>query len=250
MSQNRAVPDVTTELWRDESESTLSARITRSIRDDLFSGKLTPGAFLGTEANWAQQFGVSRMAARDAIRSLKAAGIIDIRIGARGGIFVAPANPDCFAEALAIQMKLIGVELEEVLDAQIAIEVTAAELAASRATPENIQNLRRLLDEMRKTIGSPKLFTEFAMFFREAVVAASNNRVLLAQFRGLRHLLLPHYTRHSTQDVARRVVASHEDLLRHIEGRDPVAARELMRQRLQTIRERQLMHMRATAKDS
>ena len=235
------------DLWHDAGDSTLSANIIRNIRASLFSGKLTPGAFIGTESSWAQQFGVSRMAARDAIRTLKAAGIIHIKIGARGGIFVAAANPDYFAEALAIQMQLIGVDLAEILDAQIAIEVTAAELAANLATPQDIETLKTLLVDMRSNIGNPEPFTEIAMQFHEAVIAASHNRVLLAQFRGLRHLLLPHYTRHSTDEVARRAVASHEELVRHIEGRDAVSARELMRKRLHVIRERQLVHWRSTA---
>ena len=108
------------DLWPEGQIQTLSGRIIDHIRSSLFSGHLTSGAFLGTEASWAEQFGVSRMVSRDAINALKAAGIIEIRIGARGGIFVAEANPDRFAEALAIQMKLIGVEHAEVLDAQIA----------------------------------------------------------------------------------------------------------------------------------
>ena len=226
--------------WHDSGDSTLSANIIRNIRASLFAGELTPGAFLGTEASWAQQFGVSRMAARDAIRTLKAAGIIDIKIGARGGIFVAAANPDYFAEALAIQMRLIGVDLAEILDAQIAVEVTAAELAATRATVEEIANLHALLENLRNSAGDPKIFTEIAMQFREAVIAATHNRVLLAQFRGLRHLLLPHYTLGSTVEVTRRVIASHQALTGLIEKRDALGAREFMRKRLATIREVQL----------
>lgn len=226
--------------WHDSGESTLSANIIRSIRASLFAGELTPGAFLGTEASWAQQFGVSRMAARDAIRTLKAAGIIDIKIGARGGIFVAAANPDYFAEALAIQMRLIGVDLAEILDAQIAVEVTAAELAAQRATEEEIAGLHQLLTELGASIGDPRLFTEIAMRFREAVIAATHNRVLLAQFRGLRHLLLPYYTSGSTVEVSRRVLASHQELAALIQKRDSMGAREFMRKRLATIREVQL----------
>ena len=96
------------------------------------------------------------------------------------------------------------------------------------------------MNDMRSAIDSPERFTEIAMRFREAVVAASKNRVLLAQFRGLRHLLLPHYTRYSTPDVARRVVDSHSRLVRLIELRDSEGARVLVSQRLQAIRERQL----------
>lgn len=228
------------DLWPEGQIQTLSGRIIDHIRSSLFSGHLTSGAFLGTEASWAEQFGVSRMASRDAINALKAAGIIEIRIGARGGIFVAEANPDRFAEALAIQMKLIGVEHAEVLDAQIAIEVTAIELATQRADPEDLKALHNLLAQMRETSDQPEIFTPLAMQFREALIVASKNRVLIAQFRGLRHLLLPYYMRHSTKDVAERAIGAHEALLAMIAARDVNGASRLMRERLYLIRDVQL----------
>ena len=231
-----SVPD----LWPESPIQTLSGRIIEHIRSSLFAGELKSGAFLGTEASWAEQFGVSRMASRDAINALKAAGIIEIRIGARGGIFVAEANPDRFAEALAIQMKLIGVEHAEVLDAQIAIEVTATELAAHRASADDLAALHDLLAQMRDMASQPKAFTQLAMQFREALISASKNRVLIAQFRGLRHLLLPYYMRHSTRDVAERAIAAHEALLALIEAKDAMGASRLMRERLFLIRDVQL----------
>ena len=182
------------------------------------------------------------MASRDAIHALKAAGIIEIKIGARGGIFVADANPDRFAEALAIQMKLIGVEHAEVLDAQIAIEVTATELAAQRASAEDVAGLRELVAQMRDQTHQPDLFTKLSMQFHESLIAASKNRVLIAQFRGLQHLLLPHYTRHATREVAERAIVSHEALVNFIAAGDSEGASKLMRQRLYLIRDVQLSH--------
>ena len=230
------------DLWPEGTNQTLSGQIIEHIRNSLFAGKLKSGAFLGTEASWAQEFGVSRMASRDAIHALKAAGIIEIKIGARGGIFVADANPDRFAEALAIQMKLIGVEHAEVLDAQIAIEVTATELAAQRASAEDVAGLRELMAQMRDQTHQPDLFTKLSMQFHESLIAASKNRVLIAQFRGLGHLLLPHYTRHATREVAERAIVSHEALVNFIAAGDSEGASKLMRQRLYLIRDVQLSH--------
>ena len=59
----------------------LSGRIAGEIREALFSGKIRSGDFLGTEASLAQEFGVSRMASRDALRSLAATGIVEVRQG-------------------------------------------------------------------------------------------------------------------------------------------------------------------------
>ena len=97
--------------WAPVKGETLSWRIVTQIRSALFSGQITAGERLGSEQSLAERFGVSRMAMRDALRSLEALGIVDIRVGAKGGIYIAQGNPDRFADALAVQLKLIGVSV-------------------------------------------------------------------------------------------------------------------------------------------
>src|ERR1700691_287371 len=114
-------------------DGTVSWRIIRQIRAALFAGEHKTGERLGGDLEMARLYGVSRMAIRDALRSLEAAGIVDIRVGAKGGAYIAQGNPERFADALAIQLKLIGISVAEIFDAQIAIEVTSTELAAQHA---------------------------------------------------------------------------------------------------------------------
>jgi len=79
----------------------------------------------------AARFGASRIVARDALRTLEALGIVEIRIGEGGGARIAHGNPRLFAEALAVQLDLTGVS---VADVQRATETLGAELAAENAT--------------------------------------------------------------------------------------------------------------------
>src|ERR1700752_2700996 len=125
--------------------ASLSGQIVAQVRDALFAKKLKPGDFLGTEKEIAARFGVSRIVARDALRTLQALGIADIRMGRGGGARVAKGNPQLFAEALAVQLQLTGVGAGEVLDAQRAVESLAAELAAENATAGDHARLRQLL---------------------------------------------------------------------------------------------------------
>src|SRR5204863_2567455 len=80
----------------------LSAQIVAEVRDALFAKKLKSGDFLGTEKDLATRFGVSRIVARDALRTLQALGIADIKMGKGGGARVSRGNPRLFAEALAV----------------------------------------------------------------------------------------------------------------------------------------------------
>jgi len=62
--------------------SSLSAQIVNQVRDQLFARQLKPGDFLGTEKDLAARFGASRIVARDALRTLEAQGIVEIKVGA------------------------------------------------------------------------------------------------------------------------------------------------------------------------
>lgn len=128
-------------MWAPLQAETLSWRIVSQVRAALFSGQLKSGDLLDSEAMIAQQFQVSRMAARDALRTLAAVGIVEIRMGIKGGAWIAKGNANRFADALSIQLQLIGVTAAEILDTRMAIDPVAAGLAATLATPEDIVRL-------------------------------------------------------------------------------------------------------------
>src|SRR5215217_7934025 len=168
--------------------TSLSSQIVSEVRDALFAKKIKPGDFLGTEKDLAARFGVSRIVARDALRTLQALGIADIRMGKGGGARVARGNPRLFAEALAVQLDLTGVTAAEVMDAQRAIETLAAELAAQNATASDLARLRQLIVEAEAVIGDNDAYTRSSLEFHLAVVEASHNRVLVVQFLSLHHV--------------------------------------------------------------
>lgn len=218
--------------------SSLSGRIASEIRGALFSGRIRSGDFLGTEGSLAEQFGVSRMASRDALRALAATGIVEVRQGAGGGVRVAKGNLERFGDALAIQLQLLGVTDLEVIEAQMALEAMSAELAAERSKAADKKRLLQLVEESMKLVHDPERFTESALGFHRAVAEASGNRILVAQVSALHHVLRPLYSRRTTGEVANRVVEAHRELLNRIDGGDGRGARESMCFHLEGVRSR------------
>ena len=183
--------DLTARIMFAGRSSSLSAQIVNDVRDALFGKQLKPGDFLGTEKDLAGRFGVSRIVARDALRTLEALGIVEIRMGKGGGARIAHGNPRLFAEALAVQLDLTGVSAAEIMDAQRAIETLGAELAAENATTADIAKLRRCCAEAEDAIGDLDLFTRLSRDFHLAVAEASHNRVLVVQLISLEHVSWP-----------------------------------------------------------
>src|ERR1700733_7964326 len=220
--------------------ASLSSQIVADVRDALFAKKLKPGDFLGTEKDLAARFGVSRIVARDALRTLQALGIADIKMGKGGGARVSRGNPRLFAEALAVQLDLTGVTAAEIMDAQRAIETLGAELAAENATREDVAKLRRLLQEAEAAIGDLDEFTRLSRDFHLAVAAASHNRVIVVQLISLEHVSWPRRNVTATPRLARHILEVHTKLAELIELRDPSGARAMMDDHVKMIRARRV----------
>lgn len=220
--------------------ATLSARIVTEVREAVLERRLKSGDFLGTEKDLAAEAGVSRIVARDALRTLEAMGVVEIRVGAGGGARIARGNPRLFAEALAIQLDLAGVEVAEIMDAQRAIECLAAELAAEHASAEDQARLRTLLADAEGRLDDVDAFTRSSRDFHLAIAEASRNRVVAVQLVSLQHVSWPARNRTLTRGVAERVLAVHRELAQLIEARDAAAARRLMEEHVRMIRARRV----------
>jgi GntR family transcriptional repressor for pyruvate dehydrogenase complex len=220
--------------------ASLSYRIIEDIREKLADRRLQPGDAIGTEMELAARHDVSRIVARDALRTLEALGIAEIRMGKGGGARVAQGNPRLFAEVLAVQLDLTGVSAAEIMDAQRAVETMAAELAAEHATAADHANLRRALAEAEAVMNDGAAYTARCRDFHLAVAEASHNRVLVVQLISLNHVSWPARNLTLTDDVSRRVHAVHQELVALIEMRDPAGARRLMDDHVRMIRTRRV----------
>ena len=160
--------------------------------------------------------------------ALAAMGVVDIRRGLGGGARISYGNPQRFAEALAVQLELAGIDAAEILVAQHGVECLAAELAARHATPEAVERLKALIARAESALDDADEFTRLSLEFHLAVADASANRVLHYQLVSLQHVSWPARNRTLTPPVARHVLEAHRQLARLIEARDSAGARRAM----------------------
>jgi GntR family transcriptional repressor for pyruvate dehydrogenase complex len=177
------------------------------------------------------------MAARDALRALSAKGVVDIRVGAHGGIRVAASDPEQFGDALSIQIALSGASNVEVLEAQLGIEERAAELAATNRTLGDVTEMHRLIAAAEAAQDDALAFLQLGWDFHLAVAEASHNRVLIIQLKALRHVAWSARGSAQVQGVSDRVLTIHRDIAAAIEAGDAARARTIMRTHLDHMRE-------------
>jgi DNA-binding FadR family transcriptional regulator len=212
-----------------------SEDVAAQIVNTVYAEGLQPGEWLGTEATLAERFNVSRVTIRDAVSALAARGLIDVRVGARGGLRIATSDPSRLVDAFSIQLKLMGLTREELFEAMLTIEPVTASLAAQRATEKHISQLQKLVEESRVVVGDPRSFVNLAVGFHQTVAEVSQNRALRASLAALRATQLQHLGPPTTRPIAERVARIHASIVDAIALHDSDLARERMLEHLTTV---------------
>jgi DNA-binding FadR family transcriptional regulator len=121
----------------------------RRLGEAIGLGLLREGERLPSEAELAERFEIASMTLREALAILRQAGYIETRRGRGGGTIVKRATPFPPArEARRHMAKLTSENLRDLTDYRAATAGYAAMLAAERATPAQIDELRGLVDAM------------------------------------------------------------------------------------------------------
>jgi len=122
--------------------SRASEEVVDQIKEAIYSRQLLPGDRLPSERELSEQFGLSRMTIRDALRVLESTGLVEIKVGASGGAYVREPNLEMLSDSLSSFLRLKKTTLLELTEARKIIETATAELAAQRATEEDLKAVR------------------------------------------------------------------------------------------------------------
>ncbi len=192
------------------SEQNLAENIANQLRRDILRGKLAPGASIKERDN-ATDMGVSRTPLREAIRILAKEGLVDLR-PARSPIVSVPS------------IKQISDDVEVLL----AVEILSGELACTRATEEDLAEIKGLLVEMEQKFDSadPLDLFEVDMGFHSAIARAAHNAPL-AEIHStfLRRLWRGRFLSSVKRRNRARVIDHHTAILDALRARDPDSTR-------------------------
>ena len=168
--------------------------VTSDLGERIAAGEIAPGAVL-TLAQLEADYDASRTVVREAVRVLESIGLVTSR--RRVGITVQPREAwDAYSPRL-IAWNLSGPfrqqQLEALMEVRVAVEPTAALLAARRATPAQRAELRRLAVRLRAigdaAGGASDEFLEADVAFHDLLLQASGNPQIAALRGPIREVL-------------------------------------------------------------
>jgi GntR family transcriptional repressor for pyruvate dehydrogenase complex len=207
--------------------------VTLQIREAIRTGQIPPGGRLPSERDLCEIFGVSRPTLREALRSLEALGVVEIRPGSKGGAFARQPTEDLLGHALSTLLSFQGATQEELMEFRLSFEGENAELAAARVTPAEITALEALTEELRALAaggGTAEALHDVDERWHEAVARAAHNSVRLGIMLGVQDAMRRALPLIRAQLVSEppSLVADMERLVGALRARDATAARDVM----------------------
>lgn len=114
----------------------ISNVIFQELKNAILANEFKAGDRLSSEKELAEQFQVSRVAVKEAIRSLEHAGFVVIRQGLNGGVVVTDLTFEHLANACMDLFLANKISIHELHHVRILIEPEVARLATLHTTPE------------------------------------------------------------------------------------------------------------------
>jgi GntR family transcriptional repressor for pyruvate dehydrogenase complex len=201
----------------------LTDKAIEQIRELIRTGALPPGSKLPPEPELAAQLGLSRNLAREAVKALAVARILEVRRG--DGTYVTSLEPRLLFEGLGGAVELLqgdSAALQDLMEVRRLLEPMATALAATRISDEQLAEIKGHLDAMREARDDVEQLNAHDAAFHRAVVSATGNDTLLTLLEAISGRTLRARIWRGLVDAqaAGRTLAEHEAIYRALSTRD------------------------------
>ena len=213
-------------------------QIADQIRERIFAQHLRVSDRLPTERELAAQFGVSRVVVREAIRTLELSGMVTVKKGHKGGIFVAQDYDRPISDSIVNLLAGGGASLENLFEVRQLIEPFAAARVAEIGTEEDFERLAAALADAEREHAIGNNSRAHNIEFHRLLISMSGNPILSMVGETVLLLMSDRVKHINSPETSESVLASHRQMLAALKQRRHVKARSLMAQDIQAVGER------------
>jgi GntR family transcriptional repressor for pyruvate dehydrogenase complex len=206
----------------------LADKVADLLKKAILSGQLAAGDRLPPERVLGDRFGVSRTVIREAIRSLAAKGMVEVRSGS--GTVVARVGPGSVAETMQLYLSGASIEYGLIDEVRTMVEVHVAGVAAERATAADLDGMRAALQSMTAAADDHQRCAIHDAEFHRCVARATHNPLYLVMLDAIGEPIMT--VRQGTLSMPGRpwtAIEAHREILDRVACQDPEGARKAMR---------------------
>ncbi|MCI0627604.1 MAG: FadR family transcriptional regulator [Acidobacteria bacterium] len=214
-------------------EASLTQKTLNHVEELILNGTLRPGDRLPPERELTAKLGVSKTVIREAMRSLAAKGLLDIRPGS--GMYVRRVGSAMITEPVDLLLRSLLLRPNDVMEVREMLEVKVAGLAAERAKLSDIEAMEETIRALSARNASVKDLAEADVTFHRLLAAATGNPLISILTDSVNDLMLELRLNAFRLDRARAIelaIKVHSHILERVKARDAEGARRAMAEHL------------------
>ena len=158
--------------------------IIADISDRISRGVLKPGDILPSERELAEQFQLSRIPVREALKILEFLGVISYVPGK--GMYVQPLEVPALVSKIFFGLNTSSDNIRQLFEVRLLLETYAARYGAERRTEEDLEELRGAVEHMPGEEGAQ---IEESLRFHMGVIKTAHNDIITEFYKFLSTLL-------------------------------------------------------------
>lgn len=217
--------------------------VAETIYELIRTGQLSPGEKLDSVQQLAENFQVGRSAVREALTSLRAMGLVEMKQGE--GTFIKEFTTDQISYPLSTAILMNREDIANLLEVRKIIELGTAASAANKRTDIQLIAMEKALDEMRTSAsrGNKELGEDADLQFHLAISEAAQNSLLSSLMNHVSGMMgeIMKETRkvwlYSKQTTLEKLTDEHFDIYKAIKEKDEDRARYFMKIHLENVEE-------------
>ncbi|MCL1949043.1 MAG: FadR family transcriptional regulator [Turicibacter sp.] len=219
------------------NQGKVSDKVFEQLKMAIISNELKSGEKIPSEQKLGEMFGVSRVTIRTALKQLSTIGLVEIKNGE--GTFVCEPNVSNILTPLMGELSYSNMDMKQLMEFRQGIEMQACRFAAMRRTPEELEEMQAILEEMAKCRKSNDIeaYTLADMNFHFCIVKMSKNLLLQKVMSILQDFMLA-YGKNANVNLGIELgYEKHWELYDLIKSGLSERAERLMYQKLQEVME-------------
>lgn len=182
------------------STPTRAESLAAEIETEVQSGRLASGHAFGTLDDLRARCGFARSTVSEAVRLLSDRGVLEVRPGRGGGLFVAASTPVVRLRRMLLRVRESATPVNDAIVVRDALECPIDCEAARHRDAADVADLRRLLLVLEQSSGDAELFMRANWALHERIAAITANELLSATYLGTTRFIADSATRIETDE--------------------------------------------------
>lgn len=208
----------------------LSEQVAHDLRQMILNKDLKPGDKLPNELVLTKQLNVSRSTVREAIKTLRSQNVLEVRRGL--GTFVS-ATPGVKEDPFGVHFMDEGPLLKYFYEVRRIVEPQMAQMAALRATDEELLEIRSAYEAVKAAIEAGLDHTEADIHFHNIIAIGTHNPIIQRILPVINEGIKSGYEETKNIEASgAKVLEQHRKIMHALTRRQPEKAKAAMKEHI------------------